>query len=164
MKTEEIYTYLGYALIAVLIYLIIKTIFVKKQPEGFFGMSSEKDDDTTDDTTDDDTTDDDDTTYDDPEAAKSAEQIKELVTKIEKRTNGIIKRAYLVKNRKHWENLIIATEDNINANAMQQTGILSTSISGNGGQNALKTIERLNTLNKYKQTLKENMTYLDGLA
>jgi len=39
---------------------------------------------------------------------------------------------------------------------------LSASISG--GQNALKTIERLNTLNKYKQNLKDNMTYLDGLA
>ena len=164
MNTEEIYTYLGYALIAVLIYLIIKTIFVKKQPEGFFGMSSEKDDDTTDDTTDDDTTDDDDTTYDDPKITKAAEGIEALVTKIEKKTNGIIKAGYLVKNRKHWENLIIAMEDNINASAMQQMAILSTSISGNGGQSALKTIERLNTLNKYKQSLKENMTYLDGLA
>ncbi len=161
MNTEEIYTYLGYALIVVLIYLIIKTIFVKKQPEGFFGMSSEKDDDTKDD---DDTTDDYDTTYDDPEATKAAEGIEALVKKIEKKTNGIIKAGYLVKNRKHWENLIIAMEDNINASAMQQMAILSTSISGNGGQSALKTIERLNTLNKYKQSLKENMTYLDGLA
>ena len=41
---------------------------------------------------------------------------------------------------------------------------LSSSISGNGGQSAFKTIERLNTLNKYKQSLKDNMTYLDGLA
>jgi len=160
MNTEEIYTYLGYALIVVLIYLIIKTIFVKKQPEGFFGMSSEKDDDTKDD---DDTTDDY-TIDDDPEVAKAGKKIETLVTKIEKKTNAIIKAGYLVKNRKHWENLIIATEDNINVWSMQLMTALSSSISGNGGQSALKTIERLNTLNKYKQSLKENMTYLDGLA
>jgi hypothetical protein len=163
MNTEDIYIYLGYALIAVLIYLIIKTIFAKKQPEGFFGMSSEKDDDDADDDVDNDATDDY-TIDDDPEVAKAAEQIEALVTKLEKRTNGLIKAGYLVKNRKHWENLIIATEDNINARAMQLMTVLSTSISGNGGQNAFKTIENLITLNKYKQTLKENMTYLDGLA
>ena len=161
---EEIYTYVGYAIIAVLIYLIFKTIFVKKQPEGFFGMSSEeKDDDDADDDVDNDTTDDY-TIDDDPEVAKASKQIEELVTKIEKKTNGIIKRGNLVKNRKYWENLIIALEDNINASSIQQMAVLSTSISGNGGQNTLKTIERLNTLNKYKQSLKDNMTYLDGLA
>ena len=161
---EEIYTYVGYAIIAVLIYLIFKTIFVKKQPEGFFGMSSEeKDDDDADDDVDNDTTDDY-TIDDDPEVAKASKQIEELVTKIEKKTNGIIKRGNLVKNRKYWENLIIALEDNINASSIKQMAVLSTSISGNGGQNTLKTIERLNTLNKYKQSLKDNMTYLDGLA
>ena len=157
---EEIYTYLGYAIIAVLIYLILKTIFVSKQHEGFFGTSSEdKDDHATDDTTDDD-----DATDDDPKVAKAGKQIEELVTNIEKKTNGIIKRGNLVKNRKYWENLIIALEDNINASSIQQMAVLSSSISGNGGQGALKTIERLNTLNKYKQSLKDNMTYLDGLA
>jgi len=123
-------------------------------------MSSEKDDDTKDD---DDTTDDY-TIDDDPEVAKAGKKIEALVTKIEKKTNAIIKAGYLVKNRKHWENLIIATEDNINVWSMQLMTALSSSISGNGGQSALKTIERLNTLNKYKQSLKENMTYLDGLA
>ena len=38
-------------------------------------------------------------------------------------------------------------EDNINASAMQQMAILSTSISGNGGQSALKTIHLINTNN-----------------
>ena len=152
---EEIYTYLGYAIIAVLIYLIFKTIFVKKQPEGFFGMSDKKDDDTTDDDADND----DDIIDDDPKVAKAGKSLEALVTKVEKKTNGIIKAGYLVKNRKLWENLIIAMEDNINASSIQQLAII-----GNGGQSVLKTIESLNALNKYKQTLKENMTYLDGLA
>ena len=151
---EEIYTYLGYAIIAVLIYLIFKTIFVSKQPEGFFGMSDDKDDDAKDDTKDD-TTD----SIDDPQIVKAGKQIEETITKLEKKTNGIIKESYLVKNRKLWENLIIAMEDNINASSIQQIAVI-----GNGGPSGLKTMETLNTLNKYKQSLKENMIYLDGLA
>jgi len=155
---EEIYTYLGYAIIAVLIYLIFKTIFVSKQPEGFFGMSDDKDDDAKDDTkedTKDDTTD----SIDDPQIVKAGKQIEETITKLEKKTNGIIKESYLVKNRKLWENLIIAMEDNINASSIQQIAVI-----GNAGPSGLKTMETLNTLNKYKQSLKENMIYLDGLA
>ena len=75
---------LGYAIIAVLIYLIFKTIFANKQPEGFFGMSDENDDDAKDDTkedTKDDTTD----SIDDPQVVKAGKQIEEIVTNIEKK-------------------------------------------------------------------------------
>ena len=153
MNTEEIYTYLGYALIAVLIYLIIKTIFVKKQPEGFFGMSSEKDDDTTDDTTDDDNLD------------AIGKELEDNVTKLEARTNQIIKQMHIVEDRKHWENLIIALEDNINTSSIQHMAALSSKLIANPEDPAIiSAIEKLNTLNNYKQSLKENMTYLDGLA
>jgi hypothetical protein len=38
MKSDELYSYLGYAIIAVLIFLILKTIMKKNQPEGFMGL------------------------------------------------------------------------------------------------------------------------------
>ena len=149
MNAEEIYTYLGYALIAVLIYLIIKTIFVKKQSEGFFGMSSE----TVDDTTDDDNLD------------TIGKELEGYVTKIDAQTTQIIKQMHLVEDRKHWENLIIALEDKINISSIKSIAILMPMLLKNPEDEKIITIiEKLNTLNKYKQTLKENMTYLDGLA
>ena len=157
---EEIYTYLGYAIIAVLIYLIFKTIFVSKQPEGFFGMSDDKDDDAKDDTKDD-TTD----SSDDPQVAKAAKQLEGLVTKVENGTNQKIKQGNYVGNRKHWENLIIAMEDNINASSIRSMAMLSSKLIANPEDPAIiSAIEKLNTLNNYKQTLKDNMTFLDGLS
>ena len=150
---EEIYTYLGYAIIAVLIYLILKTIFVKKQPEGFFGMSSDKKDDTTDD----DTTDDD-------NLDTIGKQLEDNVTKLEAQTNQTIKQMHIVKDRKHWEKLIIALEDKINISSIQHMAMLMPMLLKNPEDEKIITaIEKLNTLNKYKQTLKDNMTYLDGL-
>ena len=157
---EEIYTYLGYAIIAVLIYLIFKTIFVSKQPEGFFGMSDDKKDDTKDDTKED-TKD----SSDDPRVTHQGEAIEAMVTKVENGTNQKIKQANYVKNRKHWENLIIALEDNINTSSIQQMAALSSKLIANPEDPAIiSAIEKLNTLNNYKQTLKDNMTFLDGLA
>jgi hypothetical protein len=157
---EEIYTYLGYAIIAVLIYLIFKTIFVSKQSEGFFGTSDKKNDDTKDDTKED-TKD----SSDDPRVTHQGEAIEAMVTKVENGTNQKIKQANYVKNRKHWENLIIALEDNINTSSIQQMAALSSKLIANPEDPAIiSAIEKLNTLNNYKQTLKDNMTFLDGLA
>ena len=38
MKSDELYSYLGYAIIAILIFLILKTIMKKNQTEGFMGL------------------------------------------------------------------------------------------------------------------------------
>ena len=149
---EEIYTYVGYAIIAVLIYLIFKTIFASKQPEGFFGMSDKKDD-TKEDTTDDDNLD------------TIGKQLEDNVTKLEAQTNQIIKQMHIVEDRKHWENLIIALEDKINTSSIQHMAALSSKLIANPEDPAIiSAIEKLNTLNNYKQTLKDNMIYLDGLA
>ena len=149
---EEIYTYLGYAIIAVLIYLIFKTIFASKQPEGFFGMSDKKDD-TKEDTTDDDNLD------------TIGKQLEDNVTKLEAQTNQIIKQMHIVEDRKHWENLIIALEDKINTWSTQHMAALSSKLIANPEDPAIiSAIEKLNTLNNYKQTLKDNMIYLYGLA
>ena len=153
---EEIYTYLGYAIIAVLIYLIFKTIFVSKQSEGFFGTSDKKNDDTKDDTKD---------SSGDPQVTHQGEKLEALVTKVENETNQKIKQGNFVGNRKNWENLIIAMEDNINASSIQHMATLSGKLIANPEDPAIiSAIEKLNTLNNYKQTLKDNMVYLDGLA
>ena len=55
----------------------------------------------------------------------------------------------LVKYRSHWEDLIVAMEDRMNYNPNDKS--------------IVQIIEKLNTLNKYRETLKENMKYLDGL-
>ena len=153
---EELYTYLGYAIIAALIYLILKTIFVSKQSEGFFGMSDKKNDDTKDDTKD---------SSDDPQVTHQGEEIEAMVTNVENGTNKKIKQLNFVGNRKHWENLIIALEDNINTSSIQHMAALSGKLIANPDDPAIiSAIEKLNTLNNYKQTLKDNMVYLDGLA
>ena len=153
---EELYTYLGYAIIAVLIYLIFKTIFVSKQSEGFFGTSDKKNDDTKDDTKD---------LSGDPQVTHQGEKLEALVTKVENETNQKIKQGNFVGNRKNWENLIIAMEDNINASSIQHMATLSGKLIANPEDPAIiSAIEKLNTLNNYKQTLKDNMVYLDGLA
>jgi len=153
---EELYTYLGYAIIAVLIYLIFKTIFVSKQSEGFFGTSDKKNDDTKDDTKD---------SSGDPQVTHQGEKLEALVTKVENETNQKIKQGNFVGNRKNWENLIIAMEDNINASSIQHMATLSGKLIANPEDPAIiSAIEKLNTLNNYKQTLKDNMVYLDGLA
>ena len=153
---EELYTYLGYAIIAVLIYLILKTIFVNKQSEGFFGTSDKKTNDTKDDTKD---------SSGDPQVTHQGEKLEALVTKVENETNKKIKQGNFVGNRKNWENLIIAMEDNINASSIQHMATLSGKLIANPEDPAIiSAIEKLNTLNNYKQTLKDNMVYLDGLA
>jgi len=146
---EEIYTYLGYAIIAVLIYLILKTIFVKKQAEGFMGVFEGTDE----------TKEDEDETED-----PDAKLIEKNVTNIEAQTNKTIKQMNLVKNRKHWEKLIVAMEDRINSVSLQSMVIMASMLNKNpNDEKLIKVIERLNSFNTYKQTLKDNMTYLDGL-
>lgn len=150
---EEIYTYLGYAIIVVLIYLIFKTIFASKQPEGFFGSLSDKKEDTKEDTTDDDNLD------------AIGKELEDNVTKLEAQTNQIIKQMHIVEDRKHWENLIIALEDKINIFSIRSMAMLMPMLLKEPEDEKIITaIEKLNTLNKYKQTLKDNMVYLDGLA
>jgi len=154
---EELYTYLGYAIIVVLIYLIFKTIFASKQPEGFFGMSSDKKDDTKDDTKED--------TTDDDNLDTIGKQLENNVTQLEAQTNQIIKQMHIVEDRKHWENLIIALEDKINIFSIRSMAMLMPMLLKEPeDEKILTAIEKLNTLNKYKQTLKDNMIYLDGLA
>ena len=156
MKSDELYSYLGYAIIAVLIFLILKTIMKKNQPEGFMGLF-EGTDETKEDTkkTEDDTDD-----TDDPAVKRIDHNVKE----IQDATNKTIEQMNLVKYRKNWEDLIVAMEDRINSVSLQSLSIMAAMIKANpNDEKLIKVITRLNEFNKYKTTLKENMEYLDGL-
>jgi len=159
MKSDELYSYLGYAIIAVLIFLILKTIMKKNQPEGFMGLfegTGETKEDAT--KTADDTDDTDDT--DDPAVKRIEQNVKE----IQDATNKTIEQMNLVKYRKNWEELIVAMEDRINSVSLQSLAVMAAMLKANPNDDKLiKVITKLNEFNKYKTTLKENMDYLDGL-
>ena len=149
---DELYTYLGYLLIAILIHLILKTIYERSSvsKEGFMGlftkMTSEK-------------------------GAKSSDtdidlvkNIEENIKNIQDATNKSIEMMNLTKTRKYWEDLIIAMEDRINSASLQSVETIASMIkTDEENEKVIKIIENLNELNKYRDTLKENMKYLDGL-
>lgn len=153
MKSDELYSYLGYAIIAVLIFLILKTIMKKNQPEGFMGLFEGTDETTAEEK---EATD----VSDDPAVKRIEQNVKE----IQDATNKTIEQMNLVKYRKNWEDLIVAMEDRINSVSLQSLSIMAAMIKANpNDEKLIKVITRLNEFNKYKTTLKENMEYLDGL-
>ena len=153
MKSDELYSYLGYAIIAVLIFLILKTIMKKNQPEGFMGLFEGTDE----------------TTVEEKEATDvsddpAVKRIEQNVKEIQDATNKTIEQMNLVKYRKNWEDLIVAMEDRIDSVSLQSLSIMAAMIKANpNDEKLIKVITRLNEFNKYKTTLKENMEYLDGL-
>ena len=150
MKSEELYSYLGYAIIAILIFLILKTIMKKNQPEGFMGLFEGTDE----------TAEEEKEETDDP----AVKRIEQNVKDIQDVTNKTIEQMNLVKYRKNWEDLIVAMEDRINSVSLQSLAIMAAMLKANPNDDKLiKVITRLNEFNKYKNTLKENMEYLDGL-
>ena len=153
MKSDELYSYLGYAIIAVLIFLILKTIMKKNQPEGFMGLFEGTDETTAEEK---EATD----VSDDPAVKRIEQNVKE----IQDATNKTIEQMNLVKYRKNWEDLIVAMEDRINSVSLQSLSIMAAMMKANpNDEKLIKVITRLNEFNKYKTTLKENMEYLDGL-
>jgi hypothetical protein len=149
---DDVYTYLGYLLIAILIHLILKTIYERSSvsKEGFMGlftkMTSEK-------------------------GTKPADTDNDLVKNMEENikniqdaTNKSIEMMNLTKNRKYWEDLIIAMEDRISSVSLQSVATMASLIKADSkNEKLIQIVGNLNELNKYRDTLKENMKYLDGL-
>ena len=154
MKIEDYTVYLGYIMVAILLYLIIKTIIQNKKKESFlgFGESSDSSDDSNNSSSDD---------SNDP----AVKQIQSNIDALVNSTKKTLDRMNLVKYRSHWEDLIIAMEDRVNSLSLQAANILAIEMKNNPeSENIMKTIGKLNELNKYVDTLKDNMTYLDGLS
>ena len=92
--------------------------------------------------------------------AKLEENIKNLQEATDKTTSQL----NLDKNRKNWEELIVAMEDRINSVSLQSVSSLADMIKEDPDNSKLLIImDKLNTFTKYRETLKENMKYLDGL-
>jgi low affinity Fe/Cu permease len=141
---EELYTYLGYIVIAILCYLIFTTVVQNKIGEGFLGKKSKTDDKKNDDT--------------------DMKKIQDSIDELNKKTSDAVNSFGLIKHRKIWENLIIAIEDRINSITLAALPILSKKIAADPSDDHIeKMIENMNTLNKFRSTLSENMKYLDGL-
>ncbi len=147
---EDLYTYLGYILIAILLYLISKTILAKRlslslSKEGFMGLFKE----------------------DEKNKQEKNDTISELKTHIkylQDDTTKSIEQLNLSKNRKLWEELIIAMEDRINCASLQSVASVASMIKADPeNEKLLSILGNLNELNKYKDTLRDNMKYLDGL-
>jgi|TARA_B110000967_G_scaffold208884_1_gene262650 hypothetical protein len=146
---EELYTCLGYILIAILLYLILKTIINKRDgnKEGFMGLFK-------------DTKEDSKTEVENETVTKLEENIKNLQDATDKSN----KQLDLGKTRKQWEEMIVAMEDRINSVSLQSVSSLADMIKDDPDNSKLVTImDKLNTFTKYRDTLKENMKYLDGL-
>ena len=159
---EDYYTYLGYVVIAVLIYLIFITIIQNKTSEGFMGFGSDSTDESTDDSKSSSkkSSKTDTKKYDD----KQMKNIQDSIDELNQKSMDAINSFGLVKNRKVWEKLIIAIEDRINSITLAALPILSKKIASDPTDAHIeKMIENMNTLNKFRSTLTENMKYLDGL-
>ena len=151
MKLEDYSTYLGYVLIGILLFLIIRTVINKgKSKEGFLGLG-ESDSSSSDSSSND---------TDDP----AVKRIQANIDSLNDATKKTIDQMNLVKYRSHWEDLIVAMEDRISSESLQAANLLAAKMKANPNDDAInQIIEKLNGLNKYRETLKENMKYLDGL-
>ena len=147
---DDVYTYLGYLLIAILIHLILKTIYERSSvsKEGFMGLFTKM-------TNDKNTK---------PEEIDLVKDMEENIKNIQDATNKSIEMMNLTKNRKYWEDLIIAMEDRISSVSLQSVATMASMIKADSkNEKLIQIVGNLNELNKYRDTLKENMKYLDGL-
>ena len=149
MEYENLYTYLGYGVIFLLLILIINTITHKTKKESFMGIFEDTAEDKDKDINEEDNT---------------TKELNTYLKTIQDSTNTAIKQMKLEQNRDMWEKLIVAMEDNIEIVSLRSIALLAEKMKKNpNDSNLAKVIERLNTFSEYKKTLKENMKYLDGL-
>jgi hypothetical protein len=150
MLKDEYFTYLGYIIIAILCFLIYKVITKKNSKEQFMGLFEGTDETKSEETE----------VTDDP----ANKRIQANIDSLTDATNKTIEDMNLVKDRKQWEDMIIAIEDRVSSVSLQSISILAAMIKANPNDDKIVTvITRINEFNKYRETLKENMKYLDGL-
>lgn len=148
MDTSDLYTYLGYVVIVILIIMIINTIIGRNtKKEGFLGIFTDSGE-----------------SGKDEKEDETAQQISKNLKSIQDSTSQLTKQMNLDKNRDKWEKLIVAMEDKIDVVLLQSVSILADMIEKDPNNSKIATVMgRLNTFSEYKKTLKENMTYLDSL-
>ena len=136
---DDVYTYLGYLLIAILIHLILKTIYERSSvsKEGFMGLFTKM-------TNDKNTK---------PEEIDLVKDMEENIKNIQDATNKSIEMMNLTKNRKYWEDLIIAMEDRISSVSLQSVATMASLIKADSkNEKLIQIVGNLNELNKYSDT------------
>jgi divalent metal cation (Fe/Co/Zn/Cd) transporter len=121
----------------IIVVLLLKALLLKKR-EGMTNITGASSDDT------------------------KAQEIEKMVKQVKSETTQMIDGMHLVKYRKDWEDLIIAIEAKINAITLTSLPTLAKKLEDDDS-NIVTVIENLNTLNKFRGTLNENMKHLDGL-
>ena len=98
------------------------------------------------------------------DGSATAQENEKLIEDMKNKTEQMIDNLHLVKYRKDWENLIIATESRISALTLSMLPSLGKSLQVKNNDKAIKeSISNINQLNQFRDTLNETMKYLDGL-
>ena len=167
---EDLYTYLGYIVIAVFIYLIYITLFPSTTSEGFMGFGSDSDSDSKGKKNGKNSNSNNNSNSNSNNSKKSRTDkqtmtgLQKIIDDLNTKSQQAVALYSLEKDRKQWEDLIIAVEDRINSITLAALPKLALTISSKPDDPDIeKTIEKMNILNSFRATLTENMKYLDGL-
>ena len=161
---EDLYTYLGYIVIAVLIYLIYITLFPSTTSEGFMGFGSDSDSDSKSKKNSKGNNKNSSNSKKSTDDKRMMTGLQKIIDDLNTKSQQAVALYSLEKDRKQWEDLIIAMEDRINSITLYALPMLAVKISSKPDDPDIeKTIEKMNILNNFRATLTENMKYLDGL-
>jgi hypothetical protein len=137
VETNDMFLYLGYVMIALLIYLIFNTLF-KHNKEGFGIRGGDKD--------------------------YESQRLGNLVDEIKGSTERMKDQMNVKKYRKDWENIIIALEDGINTQILSSLPHMAQQLEKSSNDEELTEMaKKLNNMNTFRNTLNDSMKFLDGL-
>jgi hypothetical protein len=98
------------------------------------------------------------------DGSATAQENEKLIEDMKNKTEQMIDNMHLVKYRKDWENLIIATESRISAMTLSMLPNVGKALQTKNNEKAIKeSIANINQLNQFRETLNDTMKYLDGL-
>ena len=98
------------------------------------------------------------------DGSATAQENEKLIEDMKNKTEQMIDNMHLVKYRKDWENLIIATESRISAMTLSMLPTVGKALQTKNNEKAIKeSIANINQLNQFRETLNDTMKYLDGL-
>ena len=142
LEQNEIINIVGIFIIIVLVCLIMKEIYKIKVVSNPFQLEG----------------------FSATDGSATAQENEKLIEDMKNKTEQIIDNLHLVKYRKDWENLIIATESRISALTLSMLPTLGKALQVKNNDKAVKdSITNINQLNQFRDTLNETMKYLDSL-
>lgn len=165
MYMEEYYTYIGYVIIMILLYLIYNTITQYKKREGFLGFESDKNKNATKNNNNNKAKNSKNSGQKKPATAGPFENtLQDIIDNLNAKTKDATSTFNLVKDRKLWEDMIVSIEDRINSMTLAALPILSKKMTDDPNDETIeKMIGQMNMLNTFRSSLTDNMNYLDGL-